>query len=436
MTANRREFLSTVAAGALVAPLLDIDDGPDATVNRWPSTFPALRQMLGGHPLTYLDSGATTLKPQSVIDALTEYYAADNANPSPVHILARRAADRLTVARQTIARFINAPDPSDIIFTRGSTEGLNLIASTWGAMQLRRGDEIVVSIAEHASNILPWTRAAEQAGAVVRVIDVDDEGRLTPDRVAAVLSERTRVVALTHVSNVLGAVNPVGDICALARKAGASIVIDGAQGAPHVPVDVQAMDCDFYVFSGHKMLGPMATGVVWGRRAHLDAMPPYHVGSNMAHQVTFEGANLEHGALKYQAGTPDVAGLVGLTAAVRFFEQAGHAGLARQDATLVNHGLTRLRAVRGLRLLGPSTPENRIPVFTFTLANHAPADVAAALDAKGIAVRAGDMAALPLLKRFGVTEAVRASAYVYSTTTDLDRLADVLQRLTSTARSA
>ncbi len=321
MTANRREFLSTVAAGALVAPLLDLDDGPDAhiNVNRWPSTFPALRQMLNGDPLTYLDSGATTLKPQSVIDALTEYYAADNANPAPVHTLARRAADRLTLARQTVARFINAPDASEIIFTRGSTEGLNLIAATWGAMQLRRGDEVVVSIAEHASNILPWTRAAERAGAVVRVVDVDEEGRLTPDRVGAVISARTRLVAMTHVSNVLGAVNPVREVCALARKAGASIVIDGAQGAPHVPVDVQAIDCDFYVFSGHKMLGPMATGVVWGRRAHLDAMPPYHVGSNMAHQVTFEGATLEHAALKYQAGTPDVAGPVGLTAAVRFF---------------------------------------------------------------------------------------------------------------------
>jgi cysteine desulfurase/selenocysteine lyase len=427
MAANRREFLSIVAAGAIVAPSIEIADVPEP--DRWPSRFPALRQMINGQPLAYLDSGATTLKPQSVIDALSEYYAADNANPAPVHTLARRAADRVTLARQTVARFINASDPSEIIFTRGSTEGLNLIASTWAAMNLRRGDEVVVSIAEHASNILPWTRAAERAGAVVRVVDVDDDGRLTPDRVAAVLSERTRVVAFTHVSNVLGAVNPAREICAMARKAGASVVIDGAQGAPHVQVDVQALECDFYVFSGHKMLGPMATGVVWGRRAHLDAMPPYHVGSNMAHAVTFEGANLEHGALKYQAGTPDVAGPVGLTAAVQFFEQAGREAIARQDAELVRHGLARLRAIRGLQLLGPSTPEGRIPVFTFALAGHPASAVASALDAKGIAVRAGDMAALPLLKRFGVTEAVRASAYVYSTTSDLDRLADVLQAL-------
>jgi cysteine desulfurase/selenocysteine lyase len=428
-TANRRVFLSTVAAGAIVAPLMYIDDEPNHP--RWPSTFPALRQMINGQPLTYLDSGATTLKPQSVIDAIAAYYATDNANPAPVHTLARRAADRVVVARQTVARFINAPDPSEIIFTRGSTEGLNLIASTWGEMQLRRGDEVVVTIAEHASNILPWTRAAERAGAVVRVVDVDDEGRLTPDRVAKAMSARTRIVAFTHVSNVLGAINPAREICAIARKAGASVVIDGAQGAPHVPIDVQALDCDFYVFSGHKMLGPMATGVVWGRRAHLDAMPPYHVGSNMAHEVTFDGAHLEHGASKYQAGTPDVAGPVGLTAAITFFEQAGHDTIARHDTALATHGLTRLRAIHGLRLLGPTTPEALDPVFTFAIANHRAAEIAAALDTKGIAVRAGDMAALPLLKRFGVTEAIRASAYVYSTTADLDRLADALEPLTS-----
>jgi cysteine desulfurase/selenocysteine lyase len=428
VAANRREFLSTIGAGALIAPSMTIADMPET--DRSLSGFPALRQTINGEPLAYLDSAATTLKPQSVIDALTEYYTTDNANPATVHTLARRAADRLTLARQTVARFINAPDSSEIIFVRGSTEGLNLIASTWGAMQLRRGDEVVTSIAEHASNILPWTRAAGRAGAIVRVVDVDDEGRLTPDRVAAMLSERTRLVTFTHVSNVLGAINPAREICALARKAGASVVIDGAQGAPHVPIDVQALDCDFYVFSGHKMLGPMATGVVWGRRAHLDAMPPYHVGSNMAHAVTFTGADLEHGALKYQAGTPDVAGPVGLTAAVRFFEMAGRDAVARQDAALVRHGLARLRAIRGLQLIGPSTQDERIPVFTFALAGQRAAAVAAALDAKGIAVRAGDMAALPLLKRFGVTEAVRASAYVYSTTNDLDRLADALEQLT------
>jgi cysteine desulfurase/selenocysteine lyase len=377
----------------------------------------------------YLDSAATTLRPQSVIDALTDYYSTDNANPSRVHRLAARAASRLSDARAAVARFVNAADPLEIVFVRGTTEGVNLIASAWGGAHLARGDEVVVSVAEHNSNLMPWTRAAAEAGAVLRVADVDDEGRLTADRVAAVLSSRTKLVAVSHVSNVLGFVNPVHEISALARSVGAAVVVDGAQAAPHVPIDVQAIGCDFYVFSGHKILGPMATGVVWGRREWLDRMPPYHVGSNMAHGVTFEHAELERGALRFQAGTPDVAGPVGLAAAVQFFERAGRDAVDRHDAALVRHGLARLGAVRGLRLIGPAQAERRVPVFTFTLRGITADRAAAALDRTGIAVRAGDMAALPLLTRFGVTEAVRASAYVYSTTRDLDRLADALGEL-------
>ena len=394
----------------------------------WPSTFPALQQRINDHPLSFLDSAATTLRPQSVIDALVDYYSTDNANPARVHTLASRAADRLAAARQAIARFVNAADPTEIIFVRGTTEGINLVASTWGGRALEAGDEIVLTVAEHSSNLMPWTRAARQAGARVRVLDVDDEGRPRLDQLQELLSNRTRLVAFTHVSNVLGYVNPVKEMCALARQAGARVVIDGAQGAPHVKVDVQDLGCDFYVFSGHKMLGPMGTGVVWGRRELLEAMPPYHVGSNMAHGVDFEGADLEHGAMKFQAGTPDVAGPVGLAAAVRFFESAGSL-LRRHDDELVRHGLARLAAIPRLRIIGPRGPERRVPVFTFVLEGHAATAVARALDARGIAVRAGDMAALPLLKRFGATEAVRASAYVYSTTADIDRLADALHAL-------
>jgi selenocysteine lyase/cysteine desulfurase len=288
----------------------------------------------------------------------------------------------------------------------------------------------VLSIAEHYSNLMPWTRAAERAGAVVRVADVDEEGRLTPERFAAVLSKRTRLVAFSHVSNVLGYVNPARELTAIAKAAGAVVAIDGAQGAPHVAIDVKDIGCDFYVFSGHKMLGPMASGVVWGRRELLDQMPPYHVGSNMAHDVSFGHAELEHGALKYQAGTPDVAGPIGLSAAVSFFERAGRDLLQRHDEALARHGLMKLREIRGLRLIGPTGPDRRVPVFTFTLDGLAATAVAADLDRRGIAVRAGDMAALPLLKRFGITEAVRASAYVYSTAADLDRLADTLLQIT------
>lgn len=394
----------------------------------WPSTFPALRQHVNGHPLSFLDSAATTLRPQSVIDAIVEYYSTDNANPSRVHTLASRAADRLSGARQMLARFVNATDASEIIFVRGTTEGINLVASTWGAANLRAGDEVVLTIAEHSSNLLPWTRAARQAGANVRIVDVDDEGRPRLDQFKAILSERTRIVAFSHVSNVLGYINPAREMCALAREAGARVVIDGAQGAPHVKVDVQDLGCDFYVFSGHKMLGPMGTGVVWGRREWLETMPPYHVGSNMAHGVDFERADFEHGALKFQAGTPDVAGPVGLAAAVRFFEASGQQ-VRRHDEELVKHGLARLGTIPRLRIIGPRGADRRVPVFTFVLEGLAPTTVARALDERGIAVRAGDLAALPLLKRFGAAEAVRASAYVYSTRGDLDRLADVLREL-------
>jgi cysteine desulfurase/selenocysteine lyase len=427
MKSNRREFLSTCAAG-LVAHQAVAEGGQRVTPPAWPSSFPALRQQINGYPLAFLDSAATTLRPQAVIDALVDYYSTDNANPSRVHTLASRAADRLAAARQQLARFVNAPDPGEIIFTRGTTEGLNLIASTWGAATLKADDEIVLTIAEHSSNLMPWTRLATQTGAKLRVVDVDDEGRPRLDQLKQLLSKRTRVVAFSHVSNVLGYINPARQICSIAREAGATVVIDGAQGAPHAKIDVQDIGCDFYVFSGHKMLGPMGTGVVWGRRQLLEAMPPYHVGSNMAHDVDFERAAFEHGAQKFQAGTPDVAGPVGLAAAVGLFETAG-ALLQRHDDELVRHGLARLAEIPGVRLIGPRQPEDRVPVFTFVVDGQSATGVAKALDARGIAVRAGDMAALPLLKRFGTSEAVRASAYVYSTRGDLDRLADGLREL-------
>jgi cysteine desulfurase / selenocysteine lyase len=429
MKSTRRQFLSTCAAAGIVGrTCVTAEEMQTVGHTVWPSSFPALQQRVNDHPLTFLDSAATTLRPQSVIDALVDYYSTDNANPSRVHTLAGRAADRLASARQTLARFVNATDPAEIIFVRGTTEGINLVASTWGAARLQADDEVVLTIAEHASNLMPWTRVARHAGAKIKVFDVDDEGRPRLDRFKEILSDRTRIVALSHVSNVLGYVNPVKEMCALARQAGARVVIDGAQGAPHLKVDVQDLGCDFYVFSGHKMLGPMGIGVVWGRREVLEAMPPYHVGSNMAHHVDFERADFEHAALKFQAGTPDVAGPVALAAAVGFFEAAGPL-LRRHDDELVRHGLARLTEIPRVRIIGPRGPDRRVPVFTFVVDGHAATSVARALDARGIAVRAGDMAALPLLKRFGATEAVRASAYVYSTPGDLDRLADALHAL-------
>ena len=424
MTLNRRHFMAMLPLAGAPGALASGGGGSQATPTS--GAFPALRQEVGGRQVIYLDSAATTLRPQAVIDALAQFYSTDNANPAPVHTLARRAAARLTAARQTVARFINAPSPSEVVFTRGTTEGINLVASTWGAANLRQGDEVILTIAEHNSNLLPWTRAAKQAGATVRVVDVDDQGRLRIDQLKQMISAKTRLVAFSHVSNVLGFVNPAKDICALARQAGARVVIDGAQSVPHVRVDVQDLDCDFYVFSGHKMLGPMATGIVWGRLDLLDAMPAYHVGSNMAHEVDFERAVFEHGALKFQAGTPDVAGPVGLTAAMDFLTALGKDGMWRHDQELVRHGLSRLREVKGLRIIGPSAATDRVPVFTFVIDGKSPVAIAKALDARGIAIRAGDMAALPLLKRLGVSEAARASAYVYSTTQDIDHLVEAL----------
>jgi SufS family cysteine desulfurase len=427
---TRREFVSVLGASVLGARSGGGESPqPPASLGGFARGFPALRQLVNGQPLIYLDSAATTLRPQSVIDALVEYYSADNANPSPVHTLAAKAAARLSAARAAAAHFVNAASPAEIIFVRGTTEGMNLVASTWGAANLGAGDEVVLSVAEHASNLMPWARAAERAGARVRVAEVDDGGRLTADAVKAVLSNRTRLVAFSHVSNVLGFVNPAREITHAAKAAGAVVAIDGAQGAPHVRVDVQDIGCDFYVWSGHKMLGPMGTGAVWGRRELLDRLPPYHVGSNMAHAVTLDHADLESGAQKYQAGTPDVAGPVGLHAAMRLFDRVGYDAIRAHDEALVARGLERLRAIPRLRLLGPTQPTDRVPVFTFVLGDLPAAAVAQQLDRRGIAVRAGDMAALPLLERFGVTEAVRASAYLYSTPDDFDRLSDALRQI-------
>jgi cysteine desulfurase/selenocysteine lyase len=399
----------------------------EAPALRWRMLFPAFQA--ADADAIYLDSAATTHRAQVVLDAIVQYYQQDNANPARVHARARRAAERLAEARQTIATFLNAADPLEVIFTRGTTEAVNLAAASWGGANLKAGDEVLLTVAEHSSNLLPWTAAARRAGAKVVVVDVDDDGQLRLDDLARKLSPRTRIVAFSHVSNVLGIVNPAAEICRLAHQAKARVFIDGAQAAPHATVDVRDLQCDFYAFSGHKMCGPMGSGVLWARRDILESMPPYHVGSNMAHDVDFEQATLEHGALKFQAGTPDVAQAVGVAAAARLLISSRDA-LQRQDEALVRRGLRRLREVRGLRLLGAGTPDHRVPVFTFALNGWKAVDVGAMLDARGIAVRAGDMAALPLLKRFGVTQAVRASAYVYNAVEELDRLADALQDLT------
>ncbi len=403
--------------------------GPSERVG-WRSDFPALNQTVNGHPLTYLDSAATTQRPAAVLTALQNYYQHDNANPgSALHALARRAHERYEGARHSIGDFIGAADADEVIWVRGTTEGINLVASAWARPRLRPGDELLLTVAEHASNLLPWRLVAEQTGAIVRYVDVDDDGRLRIEDLDRQLSERTRLVSFSHVSNVAGYINPAAEICARARRAGARVLIDAAQSAPHVPLDVKKLECDFLVFSGHKMLGPMGAGVLWGRRELLEEMAPYQAGSNMAHAIDLASHEFEHAARKFGAGTPNVSGAVGLAAAVQYLGSQGRSVVEHHEAELTRYGLEQLTRVPGLRLLGPRSAERRVPVFSFVLAGHSPAEVLRHLDLQGIAIRAGDLAALPLLKRFGVTAAARASCYLYTQTSDLDRLANALREL-------
>jgi cysteine desulfurase / selenocysteine lyase len=301
---------------------------------------------------------------------------------------------------------------------------------------LRRDDEILLTIAEHASNHLPWRLAAEATGARVRYVDVDEEGRISLQDLDRKLSDRTRIVAFSHVSNVAGYINPAEEICARARRAGARVFVDAAQSAPHIPLDVQTLGCDALAFSSHKMLGPMGIGVLWARADMLEQMPPYQAGSNMAHEVDTDGEVMERGAHKFGAGTPNVAGALGLAAAIDLINSLGRAAIERHEAALTVHMMERISEVPGLRLIGPRAVERRIPVFAFTLAGTSPREILQKLNLQGIAIRAGDLSALPLLKRFGVMEAARASCYLYTSISEIDQFVAALTRIARSARTA
>src|SRR5688500_5231858 len=421
-TIYRRALLQTMALAAVGVALPDIRLRGVQETARWRGDFPALTQLINGKPLAYLDSAATTLRPAPVIEAIANYYRTANANPSAtLHTLARRSAERYAEARVEVARFINA-DPREIIWTRGTTEGINLFAAAWGGANLRAGDEIVVSIAEHYSNWLPWRAIAERTGARVKVFGVTDQGHLNLAELERVLTSRTRLVAVSHVSNVLGVVNAIDAVVSRARAVGARVLVDGAQSAPHVPIDVKALGCDFFVFSSHKMLGPMATGVAWARHELLEAMPPYQTGSNMAHDVGLDSAVLEHDGQKFQAGTPNVSGPIGLAAACTYVNGLGRDAVATHEKAITTRALAVLAQVPGLKLIGPSSSENRLPVFCFTLTTTDVPAIVKALDAEGFAIRGGDMAALPLLQRFGTRAAARVSCYLYNSVEENDRL--------------
>jgi len=447
LATHRREFLrrvSRAAALAVSAPVLNTNAGA-ALSQIWPAAgtesnrslrelraqFPLLKERVDGRSLVYLDSAATTQRPRAVLEALTNFYSHENANPGKsLHGLARRSAALYEDARATVARFLNAREPEEIVWTRGTTEAINLVASSWGGANLGSGDEILITVSDHYSNLVPWQLAAGRANATLRVLDIGENGHLRLDGLEALLSKRTKIVTFPHVSNVLGAINPAREICERAHDAGAVVLVDAAQSVPHFPVDVQELGCDFLALSGHKMCGPMGIGVLWGRREFLEAMPPYQAGSNMAHEVEIASvpAHFSQGGLKFEAGTPNVSGAVGLAAAITFLESLDRQVLWAREQELTQYALSSFRKVKGLRILGSMEPSERISVFSFVIKDRQPLEVVTALDAMGIAVRGGDLASLPLLRRMGVTAAVRASCYAYTSAEEVDRLIAGLQR--------
>jgi cysteine desulfurase/selenocysteine lyase len=390
--------------------------------------FPALNQRVHGHPLVYLDSAATTQRPRAVLDTVAEFYLQDNANVHRgIHELSRRATDSYEAARVRVANFLGAAEPAEIIWTRGTTEAINLVAMTWGWANLREGDEIVLTLLEHHSNIVPWQLVAERTGAKLRYVGIDDEGRLDLAELDTLLSERTKLVALGHISNALGTINPVREIVERARRVGALVLVDGAQGAAHTQVDVQALGCDFYAFSGHKLGAPMGIGVLWARRDLLEAMPPYQGGGEMIDMVGPESSTWAALPHKFEAGTPNVGGAIGMAAALDYLDSLGHEAIATHEAELVAYGLARLGAVEGLRHFGPLDPAERTAVFSFDLEGVHPHDIATILDAEGIAIRAGHHCAQLLMRRLGVAATTRASCFVYTTKEEIDRLAEGLE---------
>ena len=379
-------------------------------------------------PLIYFDNAATTQKPRAVVEALVSYYEHDNANVHRgLYELSRRATEQYEAARATAARFLNARDPSEVIWVRGATEAINLVAATWGWQNLKQGDEILLSVLEHHSNIVPWQLAAQRAGAHIKYIDIDEQGRLRLDDFEQKLSARTRIVAIGHVSNALGTIHPVKHIVERAHAAGALVLIDGAQGAPHLHLDMQDIDCDFYALSGHKMCGPMGIGVLWARRELLDAMPPYHGGGEMIDRVFNDYSTYAAVPHKFEAGTPNAGGAVGLAAAMEFLNGIGHDALWQHEQMLTRYGMEKLRGIDGLRLFGPNDPDERTAVFSFEIDGLHPHDIATVLDSQGVAIRAGHHCAQPLMRRLRVPATTRASCYLYNTTEEIDRLVSALE---------
>ncbi len=390
--------------------------------------FPILESQVYGKPLVYLDNAATTQKPQRVIDTLTRYYSTLNANiHRGTYHLAIEATEAYEAVRRQVQQFIHARHAHEIVFTRGTTESINLVASSFGRRYLHKGDEVIVSAMEHHSNIVPWQMACEQAGATLRVIPFSDAGVLDLEAYERLFNDHTRIVAVNHVSNALGTINPVQQMAATAHRHGVPILVDGAQSTPHMAVDVQALECDFYCFSGHKMYAPMGVGVMYGREEWLNEMPPYQGGGEMIEEVTFKRTTYNVLPYKFEAGTPNVGDVLGLGAAIEFLQEVGMETIARHEAELLHYATEQMAAVEGLRFIG--TAPEKAGVISFLIGTAHPYDVGTLLDKLGVAVRTGHHCTQPIIDRYGIPGTVRASFAIYNTREEVDAFVAALHRI-------
>jgi cysteine desulfurase / selenocysteine lyase len=390
--------------------------------------FKILSQSVQKNPLIYLDNAATTQKPSCVLSALLDYYQHDNANiHRGIHTLSMRATKAYENARRLIQELINAKDASEIIFTRGTTEGINLVAQTFGQCYLHPGDEIILSEMEHHSNIVPWQLIAEKQGAKIKVIPISDEGELNMPAFQALLTDKTKLVAITHVSNAIGTINPIEEIIAIAHSHAIPVLIDGAQAIAHMEVDVQALDCDFYVFSGHKMYAPTGIGVLYGKSKWLDTLPPYQGGGDMISEVSFEKTHYNKLPYKFEAGTPNIAGVIGLGAAVLYLTSIGMVAITEHEGALLRYATERLNAIDGLKMIGCS--KRKTAVISFLMDDIHPHDIGTVLDYEGIAIRAGHHCAMPLMAKFNVPATARISLGIYNTFEEIEALVCALLKL-------
>lgn len=390
--------------------------------------FPILSRMVHGNKLVYLDNAATSQKPRAVIDAISNYYEDENSNiHRGVHFLSQLATEGYENARSTIQKFVNAAEAREIIFVRGTTEGINLVAQTYGRAHVGAGDEVLISAMEHHSNIVPWQILCEEKRAHLRVAPINDRGELVLEEFEKLLTARTKIVAVTHVSNALGTINPLAAIIAMAHRRNIPVLVDGAQAVPHIPVDVQALDCDFYAFSGHKVYGPTGIGALYGKAALLEAMPPYQGGGDMISSVTFEKTTYNKLPYKFEAGTPDVAGVIGMGAGIEYLNRLGIDRVADHEHELLAYATKMIAAIPGIRLIG--TAQEKTGVLSFVMDDVHPHDIGTILDQQGIAIRTGHHCAQPVMERFAVPATARASFAVYNTKEEIDALAAGIQKV-------